>query len=286
MGNNATGIAVGDLIGVIRGPALSAAERRELHQRVPGLSFGPVTGSTGADTDIRLGQITVARPAPGAHCALRRAVNAALTVEALHHGMLMLHGAVVARGTEALLILGDYNAGKTRLALALASWGFAGLAGDLALIGVDGSVHGGTRAVLMKWPVDDLGMSLPPSDLGLPKGAMRWQAPECPGGPYPGCCVTQTVLLTAPGALGPHCEPDLAYALRAAVLRSRRRVIRDDDWQVMLQRHPEIAATQESLIRSLAARVTMLCIANDFPSCVEQILSLLGKKPSVFAREI
>lgn len=47
MGNQETQIAVGDLTGGIPGPMLSAAERRELYQRVPGLSFVPLTGPKG-----------------------------------------------------------------------------------------------------------------------------------------------------------------------------------------------------------------------------------------------
>lgn len=89
MADQATYFAVGNLTGIIPAPALSAAERHEVHQRVPGLRFEIASARTsirsGSSTEIRLGRSAVARPAPGAPPTLRRAVNAGLTLEALRH---------------------------------------------------------------------------------------------------------------------------------------------------------------------------------------------------------
>ncbi|WP_293577517.1 hypothetical protein [Phaeobacter sp.] len=223
-----------------------------------------------------MGSSTIARPAPGAPRALRRAVNAALTLESLRDDTVMLHGVVVARGVEALVILGDYNAGKTRLALALTEHGFGGLAGDLALITAQASVSGGTRAVLSKWPVDAVGHTLPRSDLGLPNGAVRWQAAQCPGGPYPGCNITRMVQLLPKNAQTIPPSVDPVDALRAAVQRARARAIEDADWHAMQQHRPDIVTTQDRLIRVLAARLPMSVIAADFPSCIVQTLAFVN----------
>lgn len=272
MADRATCFTVGDLTGVIPAPALSPAERRELHQRVPGLHFEAGSAQSVCNTEIQVGQSTVARPAPGSPRVLRRAINAALTFEALRHETVMVHGAVVGRGAEALLILGDYNAGKTRLALAMAELGFDGLAGDLALITAKGAVSGGTRAVLSKWPLDAAGKALPPTDLGLPEGATRWHAAECLGGPYPDCTITRIVQLVPTGAQVTPPAADPKEALSAAVQRARSRAIDDADWHAMLQRRPEIAATQARVVQALAARLPVNVITADFPACIDQSL--------------
>ena len=263
---------VGPFFGSIIGIDLSAEHLHELDGRVPGwrrIASQDVTPKALQTRGVHVGSTWHPLSPSNNPRVLRRAINAALTGEALCHNAVLLHGVVVARGQTAVLILGDYNAGKTRLNQALRQHGFITLAGDLVLISAtDGHVVAGTRAVLSKWSKDITGRALPRSPLSAGDGEARWLAETCAGGPYADIRVTATMILgDRPTA---RAQPEEAeHALFGAFERSYLRALARERWPT------DAESGVRSLVQGLSQRVPSFWLQSVFPDCVPQTLELI-----------
>ncbi|MEV4199352.1 hypothetical protein [Micromonospora globbae] len=100
----------------------------------------------------------------------RRIINARLHVEHLGADTLSLHGVAVAKAGRAVLLIGDYGAGKSLTGLSMImSMGWSPVAGDTCLVRLDAQgnaeVVGGTRAfVVRRFATDRWFPTLAPSE--------------------------------------------------------------------------------------------------------------------------
>lgn len=82
---------------------------------------------------------------------VRRLLNGVLHCLQLGRGRLTLHATAVGQGDGAVLLLGGHGVGKTLTSLHLARRGWPVLAGDTAVVNVDGAtLVGGTQVVLAR----------------------------------------------------------------------------------------------------------------------------------------
>jgi len=120
-------------------PALSA--------QIPG-AHGDLFGSDSGAATLTLTDVVTPADA-------RRIINARLHAEQLDAATLSVHGVAVANADRAVLLIGDYGAGKSLTALAMImSMGWFPIAGDTCLVRVGEAgivdVVGGTRAFVLR----------------------------------------------------------------------------------------------------------------------------------------
>ena len=185
-------ITIDDIEVAVSGFARIPALDHEILQRVPA-SFIMDMNYQGCGLSRKgIGQVDVDGqcfrvPNKASAAELRRFVTAVVVAPALRRKKMLVHGVVVSAQDSAILILGDYGAGKTTVSLLLRDRGFRVLAGDSALVQADGEIRGGSRAILVRegglWAA--MG-ARQPTRLWLSDGIRRWEAGECPGGPYYG----------------------------------------------------------------------------------------------------
>jgi len=132
---------------VVAGPPHLGRWWPTLLAQIPAAHSGPV------EVDRETASLTLADATTRADA--RRTINARFHAEHLCDDTLSVHGVAVAKAGHAMLLIGDYGAGKSLTGLAMImSMGWSPLAGDTCLVRLNGQgsfdVVGGTRAYVLR----------------------------------------------------------------------------------------------------------------------------------------
>jgi len=132
---------------VVNGPSRLGQWWPRLSAQIPGAYGRSVSVANGPAAFVLTDLTTLADT--------RRLINAMLHSEHLGHDTLSLHGVAVTKAGRAVLLIGDYGAGKSLTGLAMIrSMGWSPVAGDTCLVRLDAQgtvdVIGGTRAFVVR----------------------------------------------------------------------------------------------------------------------------------------
>lgn len=132
---------------MVEGPQRLGLWWPTLSAQIPGAHGGPISVDSG------LAALTLTDSTTPADA--RRIINAKLHAEHLGHDTLSLHGVAVAKAGRAVLLIGDYGAGKSLTGLSMImSMGWSPVGGDTCLVRLDAQgivdVVGGTRAFVVR----------------------------------------------------------------------------------------------------------------------------------------
>ncbi|NKI73940.1 hypothetical protein Dpoa2040_001170 [Dickeya sp. CFBP 2040] len=203
---------------------------------------------------------------------IRRRILALLAHQSIEKNAMFLHASVIARNQQAIVLLGDYGAGKTTVALQMIQCGWQQVAGDICLIGAEGDVIAGSRAVLSRQP---LYKEMQPTRLPLPEGEVRWEVDACHGGPYEGIKIRGVVVVDVHEAVARYQDMPLAK-LSQLVYQAATRVLcrKNSSWGEQFLTM-ETRQTLERIATKLSSEIISVELKGNSDFIVESINSKL-----------
>lgn len=168
----------------------------DLLKRVPGAAITAISDkvcSDGCSRKLSSYERHISIEKDVSDTEIRRRIMTLLAYQAIKKNSMFLHASVIVRNQQAIVLLGNYGAGKTTVAMRMAQQGWQQVAGDICLISEEGDVIAGSRVVLSRKP-SYKGML--PTRLPLPEGEIRWEMDPCHGGPYEGIKMKGVIVLS------------------------------------------------------------------------------------------